>query len=85
MQSENGRDSVARPMQRGLSRGSQFTEQLGCGGLLLRAALCREEGGRRRHERKVREKGARETAGENETENGGGQGYQCGRWLLAAK
>lgn len=43
-----------------------------------------EEG--RRHERKVREKGAEEAEGrKRDGENGGRQGYQCGRWLLAAK
>jgi len=48
--------------------------------------VCAEE----KEDAKVREKARRERSRRevgrrNEMENGGRQGYQCGRWLLAAK
>lgn len=55
-------------------------------GLLLRGTVCAEE----KEDAEAREKAARERSGRgagrrSEMENGGRQGYQCGRWLLAAK
>lgn len=54
--------------------------------LLLRATVCAEE----KEDAEAREKAARERSRRgaerrNEMENDGRQGYQCGRWLLAAK
>jgi len=70
-------------MQRGLSRGSQFTEQLGCGGLLLRAARCAEKkedagGTKERCERKERRRPREETR--RRTEEGKSTNAVGGSW-----
>lgn len=69
-----------------VAESSQFTEQLGCEACFCEPRCVPKRRKTRRYERKPREKGAERGVGRrNEMENGGRQGYQCGRWLLAAK
>lgn len=82
-------EETQRPMQRGLARFAVY-RAIRLWGLLLRGTVCaevKEDAGGTREE-DARERNTEAAGGEKKRDGepeDGRRGYQCGRWLLAAK